>query len=115
LEQKLHEVEAACEHWLDSPRQQLKRVAEEHQAAVAEDLNNLSKDAAVRAIAMVARAERKVAEMIEQRLHSLVVAAVREHVTSASFEEDGLTNKQIAAARGISLRAVKRLRRVGLA
>jgi len=115
LEQKLREVEAACEHWLESPRQQLKRVAEEYQAAVAEDLNNFSKDAVVRTKAMVARAERKVAEMIEERLHGLVVAAVREHVTSAPFEDDGLTNQQIAAARGISLRAVKRLRRAGLA
>jgi hypothetical protein len=115
LEQKLNEVETACEHWLDTPRQQLKRVAEEHQAAVAVDLNNLSKGAATRTRAMVARGERKVAEMIEQKLHGLIVAAVREHVTSASFEEDSLSNKQIAAARGMSLRAVKRLRRAGLA
>ncbi len=115
LEQKLNEVEAACEHWLDTPREQLKRLAEEHQAAAAVDLNSLSKDAATRTQAMVARAERKVAELIEQRLHSQIVAAVQEHVRSASFKEDGLSIKQIAAARGISLRAVKRLRRAGLA
>ncbi len=115
LERRLAALEVSCEEWLEAPKQQLERAATEHQQAFSEELTKLAKSSETRVKGMITRVEQQMAKLIQERLQDLLVEAVRQHVTSTPFAPEGMSNKQIAAARRISLREVKRLRRVGLA
>ena len=114
LKGRLDDVEEACEGWLEQPRAQLERLVEDRQKAFSNDLNRLSKDSAHRTKTMLSKAEKKLADVIDERLHDLVIEAVREHITSTRFEETNLSNRQVAKLKGISLRAVKRQRITGM-
>ena len=115
LERRLADLEISCEEWLENPKQQLERASGEQQQAFAEELTKLTKNSEARLKGIITRAERQFADLVQEKLHDLLLEAVREHVTSTPFEADGLSNKQIAAGRRISIRQVKRLRRFGLA
>ena len=114
LKGRLDDVEEACEGWLEQPRAQLERLVEDRQKTFSDDLSKLSKDSAHRMKTMVSKAENKLADVIDDRLHDLVIEAVREHVTSTRFENVKLSNRQIAKLKGISIRAVKRQRNTGM-
>jgi DNA anti-recombination protein RmuC len=115
LERRLAALEVSCEEWLESPKQQLERAAAEHQQAFSEELHKLAKNSEAKVKGIITRVERQVADLVQERLHNSLLEAVREHVASTPFEPDGLSNKQIATGRRISIRQVKRLRRLGLA
>lgn len=115
LERRLADLETSCEEWLEAPKQQLERVATEHQKAFSEELTKLAKSSETRVKGMITRVEQQITNLVQERLHDLLVEAVRQHVTSTPFVPEGMSNKQIATARRISLREVKRRRRMGLA
>jgi DNA anti-recombination protein RmuC len=115
LERRLADLQVYCEEWLEAPKQQLERAAAEIQEAFSEELTKIAKSSEARVKGMITHVERQIADLVQERLHDLLLKAVREHVTSTPFEPDRLSNKQIAAGRRISIRQVKRLRRVGLA
>lgn len=114
LTTRLEEVESSTEGWLEEPRLQLESLASERQKAFSDELGKISKNSASRVKALYEKAEVKLAELMDDRLHDLLIEAVHDHVTSASFQHDNLSNKKIAAAKRISLREVKRQRRHGL-
>lgn len=115
LERRLANLEASCEEWLEAPKQQLERAAAEHQKAFSEELTKLAKSSELRVKGMITRVEQQMTSIIQEKLHDLLVEAVRQHVVSTPFAMEGASNKQIAAAKRISVREVKRLRRMGLA
>ena len=114
LKGRLDDVEEACEGWLERPRAQLERLVEDRQKAFSDDLSRPSRDSAHRTKTMLSKTEKKLADVIDERLHDLVIEAVREHITSTRFEDTNLSNRQIAKLKGISLRAVKRQRNTGM-
>jgi hypothetical protein len=56
-------------------------------------------------------AENRLIEKVDKHLDRMLVESVKQHVRSSMFEEENLSNMQLAAIKGISLRAAKRLRR----
>lgn len=114
LERQLTDLETSCEEWLEAPKQELERAAASHRQAFAGDLAKLTRASEARVKSMIERAEQQMINLIQERLNVLLLEAVKKHVISDIFASEGLSNKQIAAARRISLREVKRLRRLGL-
>lgn len=96
---------------LAAPKQDLAALVAQHKLELAGAVEQAGKAADAEARAVVARVEKKLDDLVKAKLHEVLLRAVREHVRSEPFTGDGLSNKQLAAARGISLRAVKRLRR----
>jgi len=111
LEVQLDEVSARYEGWLDEPAQILKSMLADGMAQFTEEIAKISKESRSRARMAMKNLEAEAQKNLETRLHDLVLDAVREHVTSTEFDQDGLSNKQLAAAKRILLRAAKRLRR----
>ena len=114
FENRIEEVSAAIEGWLDEPTRSLVTLCNEGAARFTAEVNNIMKKSALKMQGTVEHAKQRVDRMMQTKLHTMVVAAVREHVRSVPFEEDRLSNKQIAAAMGVSLRGAKRLRRAGM-
>jgi hypothetical protein len=115
FEGKLKEVVTSYRKRLDEPQRDLADMISEHKEEFAKDVKNVAANAATTMRAAARQVERQVEKLIETQLHELILGAVREHVRSTPFDQDGLSNKQLAAEKGISLRAAKRLRREGLA
>jgi DNA anti-recombination protein RmuC len=115
LERQLSDLERSCEEWLEAPKQQLERAAAKNQQLFSAELAKLTKNSATRMTGMITRVEQQMVNLIHEKLHELLVEIVRQHVRSTPFAPESLSNKQIAAARQISLRQVKRLRRMNLA
>ena len=115
LEDRLRAVQESYEGWLDEPAKELEALVSEQRNALEHSVSKIMNSSEIRIQSKMTQVESQLADLIEQRLHALVVEAVRDHVASAPFEEERLSNKQIAAARGISLRAVKRRHQKGLA
>lgn len=107
LEHRLAELETSCEEWLDAPKQQIERAAAEHLQVFSEELAKLEKISRARVKGMITRVEHQTANLIQERLNDLLIETVRQHVKSARFVPDTLSNKQLAAARQISLREVR--------
>lgn len=114
LTERLADVEASTEGWLEEPRMQLGTLAKDRQKAFSEELGKIAKNSASRVKVMHEKAEVKLTELIDDRLRDLLIEAVQEHVASTPFAQSNLTNKQLAAVKRISLREVKRQRVRGL-
>lgn len=107
FEEKLQEVAVSYRARLDEPERDLADMISQHKNKFLKDLKRISTKLQAEMQEAILNAEISASD----RLHALILEAVREHVRSAPFEQDGLSNKQLAAAKGISLRAAKRLRR----
>lgn len=112
IEAKAAEVSERQQKLSAAPKQEFAALVAQHRAELTEAAEQARKASDARARALVARVEKQLGELVEAKLHEALLRAVREHVRAEPFTGDGLTNKQLAAARGISLRAAKRLRRV---
>jgi hypothetical protein len=113
FEDKLREVVTSYRGRLDEPERDLLSMISQHKEEFAKEIKEMAADSMTQMRAAARQVEKRVDKLIEARLHDLVLEAVREHVRSTPFEQDSVSNKQLAAAKGISLRAAKRLRRAG--
>jgi hypothetical protein len=111
LESALNEVSARYQNWIEEPRQEIEKLASDSLADFKSDLENIKKDFKVKALKLASDIEARMEEIIQKNLHDFVLSAVREHVRSAPFNKNGLSNKQLAAARGVSLRRAKKERK----
>lgn len=115
FESRLQEVVTTYRNRLNEPERDLLSMILQHKEEFAQEIKDMAANSMAQIRGAAQQTERRVEKMIEDRLHNLILEAVHEHVRSAPLERDGLSNKQLAAAKGISLRAAKRLRRAGLA
>jgi hypothetical protein len=96
---------------LREPERDLLEAIQQQKHAVTKDIKRTAAEAVMNMTAAARQIERRVEKLIETRLHEVMVDAAREHARSRPFDHNSLSNKQRAAAEGISLREVKRRRR----
>lgn len=111
FEDRMEEVSEAIEGWLDEPTRSMTALCDEGVARFTAAVDKIVESSLLKTQDEADRAKRRIDKMMQTKLHGMVLAAVREHVKSVPFEQDLLSNRQFAAARGVSLREVKRRRR----
>lgn len=111
FEEEIEQLTEKDEARLLEPERKLKQMITECSAHMAAELQEAQKQIASQVRLAVQKLEGRLEKIVETRLHAVLLEAVRDHVRSAPIQPAGLTNKQLAAANGISRRAAKRLRR----
>lgn len=114
FEYRLDQLSSSLESWLDEPTRSLQDLVTENLANFKSELKDITNKSARKAQKNAEQIEHNVNLIIQTELYALVLSAVREHVKSLSFEKEELSNKQVAATMGISLRAAKRMRRANV-
>lgn len=114
FEDRLDEVSASLEGWLDEPTRSIQMLVKDSLKGLKIEVEKTLEKSAAKAQAGADQIIRRADDMMQAQLYTLVLSAVREHVKSLPFEENRLSNKQFAAARGMSLRAVKRMRHAAI-
>ena len=114
FENRIEEVEEAMEGWLDEPTRSMTILCDDGITRFTAAVERIMESSVLRTQDDADQAKRRIDRMMQTKLHTMVLAAVREHVKSLPFEQDQLSNRQLAAARGVSLREAKRIRRAAL-
>jgi hypothetical protein len=111
LKAKLADVIADQRKWLNEPEQLLKKLTSHFNERVARESRQACKKVVSLTKTAIDDLEKQIDLLVQNRFHDLLLDVVREYVSSASLQRTELTNKQLAAAKGISLREAKRIRR----
>lgn len=114
FEDRLDEVSASLEGWLNEPTRSIQALVKDSLKGLRIEVEKTLEKSTAKTQAGADQIVRRADDMMQAQLYALVLSAVREHVKSLPFEEDRLSNRQFAAARGMSLRAVKRMRRAAI-
>ncbi len=114
LDQFEHELEETSPRYrqkLEEFEKGIKHITESYQKLLSEPKDEILRDFRKQANITTRQIEKRLRDILETKLQDLILDTVREHVSSMPFEQEAISNKQLAAAKGISLRAAKRLRR----
>lgn len=114
FEDRLDKVSVSFGSWLDEPTRSIQVLVKENLKAFRTEVEKTLETSSLKAQASADQIKRQANTIMQAQLYTLILSAVREHVKSFPFEKDRLSNKQFAAARGVSLRAVKRMRRAAI-
>ncbi len=111
LKKDINKLALSNRKLLDEPRRELETVTLNFKNDLCSETQKIHDNFHKQARVTVRQLEKKIEDVYRTKLHDMILETIREYVRSAPFEQDHLSNKQLTATKGISLRAAKRLRR----